>query len=283
MLIGYSTWSTKKMPVEQAIREMSRIGFDAVEIDLDQKGGSPLDEIDAARRREIKRLLDDTGLVLSGFVSAHRNQITGEEANLAGRDVYLRELDLALDLAQGNHIPVMDVAMGGKEGQWEELKNRIVDGVRETVRLSAERGVTVALEPHSGNAVNTPERMRWIVDQVDSPYCKVNFDISHFNVIGIPIEESVRQMAPISAHTHIKDETGRFPNHQFLIPGEGDFDYVRYLTAMQENGWTGDITCEISIMVQNRPTYDAVAAMEQTYRVVDEAMQQAGVPRTRRS
>jgi hypothetical protein len=35
-------------------------------------------------------------------------------------------------------------------------------------------------------------------------------------------------------------------------------------------------------MVQRRPNYDPVAAMEQTYRVVADAFERSGVPRERR-
>ena len=38
---------------------------------------------------------------------------------------------------------------------------------------------------------------------------------------------------PVTVFTHIKDERGTAPNHEFLIPGEGDFDYARYLRAME--------------------------------------------------
>ena len=98
----------------------------------------------------------------------------------------------------------------------------------------------------------------------------------------VPTAESVPLMAPYTEHTHIKDERGRFPNHEFLIPGEGGFDYVEDLTLMRQHGYDGHISAEISLMVQRRPGYDAVAAMEQTYRVVAAAFERSGVPRQRR-
>lgn len=279
MKIGYSLWSTKSMQVEDAIREMHRIGYDCVEIDLTASGTSSVDALDGARRKAIRTQLDDVGLELSGLVSSHRDQIAGSDANKQGHAVYARELDLALEWAKPGHVPAMDVAMGGKDKEWEQLKGRIAEGVAETVRISAARGVTVALEPHCGQAVDRPDRMLWVIEQVGSPYCKVNFDISHFNVAGIPIEVSVPAMARHTAHTHVKDERGLFPNHEFLIPGEGAFDYVKYLKAMQAEGYTGDITCEISLMVQRRQDHDPIAAMEQTYRVLDGAFKESGVPR----
>ena len=89
----------------------------------------------------------------------------------------------------------------------------------------------------------------------------------------------IAQIAPHSVHTHIKDERGVEPDYEFLIPGEGECDYVRYLKAMEKAGYDGHITVEISIMVQRRPDYDALAAADQSYRVVAKAFEEAGVAR----
>src|SRR5205085_3770055 len=176
------------------------------------------------------------GVELSALVSGHRNQVAERDEYERGKERYLRELDLALEWAKPGLVPSMDVAIGGSSDQWEQLKDLIVERVAETVALSAERGVVVALEPHSGQAVDTPQRMLYVIEHVSSPYCRVNFDISHFNVYGMPIEETIPLLAPHTEHTHIKDERGRFPNHEFLIPGEGDFDYVKYLQLMHAHG-----------------------------------------------
>jgi sugar phosphate isomerase/epimerase len=46
------------------------------------------------------------------------------------------------------------------------------------------------------------------------------------------------------------DQHGRYPDHEYLVPGEGDFDYARYLAAMDTAGYSGCVTVEISVMVQ---------------------------------
>ena len=138
-----------------------------------------------------------------------------------------------------------------------------------------------SFEAHVLQIVERPEQQLWLMEQVNSPALKVNFDISHFDVLGIPTEESVQALVPDgkAVHTHLKDQRGRSPDHQFLIPGEGDFDYVRYLTAMQAAGYDGYIVPEISMMVQRRPSYDPLAACTQSYAVLDRAFQQAGISR----
>jgi sugar phosphate isomerase/epimerase len=107
----------------------------------------------------------------------------------------------------------------------------------------------------------------------------IHFDISHFNVQGMDMETVIAQLAPRSHHTHVKDERGIAPDHEFLIPGEGEMDYPRYLRAMDRAGYDGHIVVEISIMVQRRPNYDALAAATQSYRVLSAAFEEAGIRR----
>jgi len=87
-------------------------------------------------------------------------------------------------------------------------------------------------------------------------------------------------LAPVAVHTHVKDERGRVPDFQFLIPGEGEFDYARYLRAMRAAGYDGYITVEVSMMVQRRPDYDPLAAASQSYAVLAAAFHKAEITRT---
>jgi sugar phosphate isomerase/epimerase len=147
------------------------------------------------------------------------------------------------------------------------------------VAYAAEKGVVLAMEPHVHGLVDTPERMRVILDLIDSPHLRVNFDISHFDVLGMTIEESVAALVPYSVHTHVKDQRGRVPDYEFLTPGEGDFDFVAYLKAMQAHGYDGFINAEVSKMRQNKPDYDPAAAAELAYKTLAAAFETAGIAR----
>jgi hypothetical protein len=50
---------------------------------------------------------------------------------------------------------------------------------------------------------------------------------------------------------------------------------------MERAGYSGYIAVEISLMVQARPGYDALAAATQSYRVVSKAFEDAGIERRR--
>src|SRR5690606_23542 len=109
---------------------------------------------------------------------------------------------------------------------------RLVERTAELVAYAESRGVVIGMEPHYANLINTPEKVLELLRLVDSPNLRVTFDISHFNIQGYSIEQSVAAMAPVTVFAHIKDERGQVPDFDFLIPGEGVFDYVTYLQEM---------------------------------------------------
>jgi inosose dehydratase len=188
-------------------------------------------------------------------------------------------VDLAVELAQGDIMPVVNTTPGGKPGEWDTVRDLLVERTRELVEYSQARNVTIAMEPHVGAVIDTPEKVLQLLELVDSPYLKVNFDISHFDIVGLTIEDTVAALAPHTAHTHVKDQRGRVPNYEFLIPGEGKFDYLTYLKAMEAHGYDGFITVEVSVMVQRRPDYDPFAAATLSYETLSRAFIEAGIPR----
>ena len=147
------------------------------------------------------------------------------------------------------------------------------------VEYAQSRGVTIAMEPHVGAIIDTPDKMIELLKLVGSPNLKVNFDISHFDIVGMTIEETVTALAAHSVHTHVKDQRGRYPEFEFLIPGEGVFDYVEYLKAMQTHGYDGFITAEVSMMVQRRTNFDPLAAAALSYETLSRAFVEAGINR----
>ena len=277
--LGYSTWSAQTLPLTHALREAARAGYDAVEIAVNPGWSGDLDELDDPRRREIGRLLDDTGLGLASILSGHRDQLAEPGTFALGRDRFARELELARRWSRPGQTPVMNVTVGGTSERWEEQKELIVARMADTVRLAGDAGIVVAFEPQVGRAIDRPERMLWAIEQIGSPFCRVNFDLGHFAVQGLAAEQTASQLAPVTAHTHLPDFRGRYPDHEFAVPGEGEAEYVEFLRVMDARGYRGCLSVEISLMVQRRAEYDPIRAMQRAYETLSTAFDNAGVPR----
>jgi sugar phosphate isomerase/epimerase len=132
----------------------------------------------------------------------------------------------------------------------------------------------------------------------------LDYDSSHFEVQFIPMEEAIPAVLPWTAVVDIKDQRVRYADTpeppkwripgngvgtttspdgrpvewQWVIGGEGDHDLPTFLRLMHQHGWKGALCYEMSVQVQQRPAYDALAAAAQTYRWMADAWKQAGVP-----
>jgi sugar phosphate isomerase/epimerase len=279
MKIGYSTWGMPKLGIDVALAHLADLGFTGVEPTILPGWSTELDTLDADERRRIRGLFDAYHLdmpAVAGHVGILENDATALAANM---NRLCRSLDLCAEWAGAAGPPALDTVLGGHPEEWEARRQEAVDRLGELVDYAGPRGVVVALEAHVGSALDTPEKAVWLVTTVGSPYLKLNFDISHFEVLGIATESSVAALAPHAAHTHVKDQRGLAPDFEFLIPGEGAFDFTRYLRAMDRAGYQGYITAEVSMMCQRRPDFDPLAAADLTWRTLDRAFTEAGLAR----
>jgi sugar phosphate isomerase/epimerase len=277
MRLGYSTWGMPALPIDVALEHVARLGFEGIELAIVPGYTTELRRLDAAERRRIRALLDRHGLALPSL-AVHRALLVDDPQQWAANLAYLRaSIDLATEMADKDGPPVIDNLVGGRSGELESRRTQLIERLHEVVRYAAARGVTIAVEPHVFTVLESPLATREIVDAIGSPYLRVQLDISHFDVLGLSIEETVPVLGPLAVHTHVKDQRGRAPHHEFLIPGEGTFDDVRYLRAMRAVGYEGFITGEVSVMVQRRPGYDPLAAATLTYATLSRAFIAAGI------
>ena len=80
---------------------------------------------------------------------------------------------------------------------------------------------------------------------------------------------------------HAKDATiTEDGKTRFLMPGDGDTDYVTYLKELQAQGYRGSIVLEVSGQIHRKPGYDPVAAATHCYQKMSRAFEEAGVPRS---
>jgi inosose dehydratase len=267
------------LPVDITLDHVAQLGFEGIELTIVPGYTTELRRLDAAERRRIRSLLDRHGLALPSL-AVHRDVLVDDPEQWAANLAYLRaSIDLAVEMANKDGPPVINNLVGGKSGEFESRRAQLIERLDGIVRYAATRGVTIAIEPHVFTVLESPLTTKDVIHTIGSPYLRVQFDISHFDVLGFSIEETVLVLGPLAVHTHVKDQRGRAPHHEFLIPGEGPFDYVRYLRAMRDVGYEGFITGEVSVMVQRRHGYDPLAATTLTYVTLSRAFTEAGIER----
>ena len=185
---------------------------------------------------------------------------------------------LARDL--GAEHPVVALGIGGRSGQWEDVKGRIVDQLGDYGRLAREEGFLVAAEAHCGAAVDRSERALWAIESAGSPAVRLHFDIVHFYLAGEDETGAVERLLPITGHTHVTDARRHADGgFDLLLLGQGDLDAAAYVKAMAAGGWQGFLTLEVSGRIWGRDDYDAESAARISYDSMTRAFDEAGVER----
>ncbi|MEZ6086840.1 MAG: sugar phosphate isomerase/epimerase [Pirellulaceae bacterium] len=276
MSLGFSLYGMKDVETEQALQTLRKIGFDSVELCL--VNGFPTEPglLDRAARRQLRGALAKHNLCLRAMMeniplslNREKNKPTVERLKHAA--------ELARDLSDGTP-PLIETILGS--GKWLEVRDMYAAEVRTWAAVAQREGIRLAIKPHRSNAMDTPEKALWLMQQVNSDHVGLGYDYSHFFGRGIDMDQSIRQLAPYTFFVHVKDTIIDDGKARFALPGStGDIDYARLLKRLSEHGYTGDVCVEVSSQVWKQPDYDAVAAAKQSYQKMSAAFHIAGIER----
>ncbi len=146
-----------------------------------------------------------------------------------------------VDIAQGLGAGVVSLKVGtNKEGVSEaEAIRLIVEGLKQCAEYAHERHVFLALENRATltNNVDTLTKILWDVRDL---YVRALIDTGNFLQYGYTPDEvvkAVEEIAPYTAHTHLKDGRGNRKEFKPAALGEGELDIPRILRALQTSGY----------------------------------------------
>jgi len=313
MRIGYNTWSMAKVPYTAFIPGLSDIGFGAIAISVVPGytiGGqwvdnaAALNRLSADDRRHIKQAFVERDLKLPSVIGNQSLVEDDADKNALAMQRLRDSIDLCVELAIDGHVPTLNTGVAGHSGDLEAKSALVLDRLGALAEHARQRGVVICVEPHVSGAVDTVERAEWLIRTIDTPAVRLDFDVSHFEVVGVPMQTSVPRLLPLANAVEIKDQQfrytddgppgdgwlvegngvgratapdGRQVEFQFLLAGEGTFDLAGYLRLVKAQGFTEPIAFEASVQCQARPGYDALASAAGIYRWMADGWQQAGL------
>jgi inosose dehydratase len=260
LTLGFSLYGMKTLKTEESLRQLSKIGYDSVELCLNEGWDAAPKKVTAKRRKELRILLGDLGLKLTALMI--NIKLNGQQKISIAK---IREAaQIGHDLCPDNP-PVIESVGGG--GKWAEVKNEFRDNLSHWAEAGKTSKTIVCLKPHRFGAVNRPEDAVWLADQINSPWLKLAYDYSHFIHRDINFEESLKTMIPHTRFIHVKDTIIKDGKPRFVIPGEsGQIDYAKLVSLSAKLGYRGDINAEISGQVWGQKGYDPIATATDSYK-----------------
>ena len=277
MKLGYSTWAMPKIPIDTSIKFLSETGYDGITIATLPQFTTSINNLDIEERKRILNLSKLYSIPITSVMS-FTDLMEENKENLKENIKFVND---SIDLANDWGTNYLITGIGGKPNELENIKKseEFIEIISELGLIAKSKGVTIALEPHVDQAVEKPDQLVELINKINMDSVKANFDISHFNVQGVDVSESIEKVLPISVACDVKDERGVVPNWSYVAPGEGEFDYTNYLKIMKKADYRGFITIEISFQVQANPNYDPLKTAKKSYEILDRAFKEANINR----
>jgi L-ribulose-5-phosphate 3-epimerase len=128
---------------------------------------------------------------------------------------------------------------------------RSQSGIRKLIPLAEELKVTLALEEVWNKFLLSPLEFARYIDEYDSPHIRAYFDVGNVVLYGYP-QDWIRTLGKRIAKLHIKDFSFQHDKAsgnsvaRWVSPGDGDIDWTAVHGALEEIGYQGTATLELS-------------------------------------
>jgi sugar phosphate isomerase/epimerase len=267
MQFGFSMNAFRQDPLEDGLATLGEVGYDGVEVLLDDPHLFP----GTASEPDIERLdgwLAEHDLGVSNCNAFMLSAIDQSEAVQASE--YVR------DTEDFHHPSFVEVEPADRRERVEHTKNALktaaalgadhisippggpiprrmsesdameafVEGVRTVTETAEAVGVDVLVEPEPDLLIETSEDFLAFVDRIDSPRVGCNFDAGHFFCVGEDPAELVPRLASYTPHYHVEDIPAD-GTHEHTQLGEGGMDIDGFLEAVEASEYDGFVTVEL--------------------------------------
>jgi sugar phosphate isomerase/epimerase len=123
----------------------------------------------------------------------------------------------------------------------DDAENLSLEAIGQLVRRGEALGVTVGLENLPSHFATTGSAVRRLVERIDSPRCRVVFDVANAFMTQEP-SEGLREAAPFLSLVHFSDTHQDRWEH--LPLGLGDVDFATTTRTLKDLGYQGPILLE---------------------------------------
>ena len=264
-----SAWDNTPVSLEEGLRKTKEIGFDTVDIFQEPAVLTP------QQRRVIREVCREIDLPIVSHVLV---SLGIADFNPPVQRFHVerakRSLDFTHDLGGENLLLVLGETIWQEEvippeQQWEWA----VQNTRELGKYAADLGLEIAieLEPFRASLVNSMDKMKRFLDDVNNDAVKANVDISHLALVNEG-GSRIPELEGSIAHVHISDCNGKV--HGDLPPGRGVVNFPEYLQGLKDANFDG----VVSIELEYSPEPEKIEAwVREAYSSTERLMDEAGV------
>jgi fructoselysine 3-epimerase len=256
MKLAFSTNAYTRFPLADALRGIRKAGFEGVEILADEPHAYPL-KIDGALTDSVRRVLDETGLVVSNINCNcsfgywkdappepyfEPSLISPDPKYRADRTAMIKTtLDFAAKVGAKNISITSGRCIGGMPP--DKAEKQFAESMKPLLDHADKVGVEIGIECEPGLFLEWASELYDWIERLDHPKFGANLDIGHSVVMGELIDEAVQVLAGRIWNMHVEDLPGR--KHYHMIPGEGTFDWATLKASLAAVKYDRFLTVEL--------------------------------------
>lgn len=276
MKLGLITSICNGMTFEEVVDFASENGLECLEVACWPQGGAQrryagVSHIDAANMTEEKaayiRAYCREKKVEISALAYYPNTMDPDEEK---RNAYIRHLYKLIDAANMLEVNMITTFVGRDPWKTVDENLELVKKIWPPImKYAEEKGVRIAIEncpmlftkdewPGGQNLMTTPANWRKVFEILDSPNFGINYDPSHFIWQQIDYIKPLYEFKDKIFHVHYKDikvyrdklsDVGIMATPlEFMtpkIPGLGDVDWGKYVSALTDIGYDGYTCIEV--------------------------------------
>ena len=193
-----------------------------------------------------KATLDETGVVSTAIVMQSVKKENMEKTAWShgmvwedSRPAFLESFRESVEAAKKMNVPNIIATTGNERSDVcrDKQFEICVETLKQMAEIAEAEGIMIVVEPlnilvnHMGYYLVTTEEAVKMIKAVDSPNCKILFDIYHQQISEGNVIRNITKNIDLIGHFHIADNPGRNQ------PGTGELCYANIFKAIQETGY----------------------------------------------
>jgi 5-keto-L-gluconate epimerase len=260
---GPIVYSTSDMnQLDEIFRKMRRIGYDCVDLFIDQTTEE--------KAYEIKKLLDNNDLKVSMLVCIYLANLgvnfgsTDSEVRSKSVNTYLDQMKIAKILG----APTMPIGfIRGRITDQDNINDyylRLSESLKDLIEGAKKYSIELCLEPinrYEANTILSLDEAIDFIDKYEINGLKILADFFHMNIEDVNLSEGLRRAGDKIRHVHIPDSNRK-------APGMGHLNYHELLGTLKSIAYKGNLVIEA--IPYGQPDLCAVSGLEFLKKVIEE-------------
>jgi sugar phosphate isomerase/epimerase len=254
MKFAFSSNAFTNFTLLDSIKEISEVGFTGIEIMCDTPHAYPpsltTEKIDNIKNTLIKNNLQISNLnAFTLFALGDTYHPSWIETSEEKREERIKHTIDCIDLAHLLGAKNISIEPGGPLLSPPEHMSRkkalqlFKEGIEKVLPHAEKKQIKILVEPEPGLLIENSTQFLEFMNNFNSKYFRLNFDIGHFYCVNEDPGDLVLKLRDYIEHFHMADIKNRV--HYHLIPGLGEIDFKNVFKTIKEISYDGYITIEL--------------------------------------